>query len=60
MRINEQTLGLGERMALPSWLAAQEEAEVRQILRQNDVAFRWFVAGCIAVCSLIVAAMFLT
>jgi hypothetical protein len=58
--MNEQTFGLAQGVVLPRWLAAHEEAEVRKILRQNDVAFRWFVAGCIAVCSLIIAAMFLS
>jgi hypothetical protein len=58
--MNEQTIGLSEGGVLPRWLAAHEEAEVRRILRQNDIAFRWFVAGCVVVCSLIIGAMFLS
>ena len=60
MRMNEQAFGLAEATVLPGWLAAHEQAEVRKILRQTDVAFRWFVAGCVAVCGLIIAAMLLS
>jgi hypothetical protein len=35
------------------------KAEVQKILRQNDLAFRRFVAVCILVCGLIMLAMFL-
>jgi hypothetical protein len=51
---------MNEGAVLSGWMAANDEAEVQKILRQNDVAFRWFVAGCIAVCSLIIAAMLLS
>jgi hypothetical protein len=34
-------------------------AEVRKILRQNELAFRRFVAVCILVCGLVLLAMFL-
>jgi hypothetical protein len=50
---------MNEGAVLSGWMA-DDEAEVQKILRQNDIAFRWFVAGCIAVCSLIIAAMLLS
>lgn len=41
------------------WLAGERGAEVRRILRQNELAFRLFVAVSVAVCGLILLAMFL-
>ena len=54
MRVNEQAIEASQ-----SWLAADAGSEVRKIVRQNELAFRLFVAGCITVCGLIVLAMFL-
>ena len=56
MRVNQQTF---DGASTPRWLAADEAAEVQKILRQNELAFRLFVTGCIVVCGLILAAMFL-
>ena len=54
MRINEQAFEASQ-----GWLATDAGSEIRKILRQNELAFRLFVAGCIMVCGLILLAMFL-
>ena len=70
MRVKEQTLGLAKAngvglgcgaatAAAEGWLGTEETLEIREILRQNEMAFRLFVAASVVVCALILAAMFL-
>jgi len=74
MRVGEQTFGLarttsaglggGAMAGAPTvppeaWLGTDATSEIREILRQNELAFRLFVALSVAVCALVIATMFL-
>ena len=71
MRVKEQTLGLartnhvglgcrgGSAAVAQDWLGTEGTAEIQEILRQDELAFRSFVAVSVVICALILAAMFL-
>jgi hypothetical protein len=74
MRVKEQTLGLAKAngvglgygamagspaAAVEGWSRTEATAQIREIVRQNEMAFRLFVAASVVLCALILAAMFL-
>jgi hypothetical protein len=73
MLVKEQTLGLagtngagfgcgamrGVSTATERWLGAESTPEIQEIQRQNELAFRLFVAASVLICALVLAAMFL-